>query len=632
MHSIFRSTFIPFVLLLSGVCSAQQHTNLTQITPANVTELKQAFVLQTGDLNQGFRAKGHSLQATPVYWDGLLFVSTSSNLVIAANAGDGKEVWRFDPKLDRQMSYSESASRGVSIWHASDKSLDKRSDNSCPDRIFIGTLSSKLFALNAATGALCEGFGEAGVVDLSLGINNFRPGEYSVTSPVAVLEDRIIVGSSIGDNGAVKLENGIVRAYDAVTGELLWHWDPVPRMVTDPAHNTWSGKSAEINGGTNAWAAISVDLKRKLAFVPTSSPSPDFYGGERKGSNQNANSLVALNTDTGQVVWAQQLIHHDLWDYDLPAKPGLVTLQQNGGAIDAVVQVNKTGMVFAFNRETGESLFPMEERPVPASDVSGELAHPTQPFSSVALMDHRPLTADDAFGVMISDKRACARIIESYRNEGIFTPPSLKGSIQNPAYAGGINWGGIALDPGRQIGIVNLNHIPALVKLLPRKDFNRAVINKEMPGWQLTEMTGTPYGVARKMFLSDIGLPCTKPPWGTLAAIDLQSGSILWRKPFGTIEDLAPAIVPNFEWGVPNSGGPLTTATGLTFIGAVLEFYFRAYSTETGEELWRTRLPTSANATPMSYLHEGKQYIAIAVGGHSGLGSPMGDQFIVFSR
>ncbi|MFT6015905.1 MAG: quinoprotein glucose dehydrogenase, partial [Candidatus Azotimanducaceae bacterium] len=227
---------------------------------------------------------------------------------------------------------------------------------------------------------------------------------------------------------------------------------------------------------------------------------------------------------------------------------------------------------------------------------------------------------------------ACAKIIETYRNEGIFTPPSVGGSIQNPAYAGGMNWGGIALDGKRQIGVVNLNHIPALVKLLPRKDFNRAVVNNGMPGWQLTAMKGTPYGMARRMFLSELGLPCTKPPWGTLAAVDLNTGAILWQKPFGTIEDLAPAIVPNFEWGVPNMGGPLTTDSGLTFIGATLDYYFRAYDTETGQELWRSRLTTSANATPMSYLHKGKQYIAIAVGGHSGLGTPPGDEFIVFSR
>ncbi|MFT5012913.1 MAG: quinoprotein glucose dehydrogenase [Patiriisocius sp.] len=624
LRRIVGFTWILTIFLMSSGSYGDQHTDLNQITPANVGELKQAFVLRTGDLNKGFRSKGFSLQATPVYWDGLLVVSTSSNLVIAANAESGKEVWRFDPEIDRQMSYSENASRGVSIWHGD--------DTICPDRIFIGTLSSKLFALNAKTGQLCENFGDAGSIDLSQGINNFRAGEYAVTSPVAVLSDRIIVGSAIGDNGAVELENGIVRAYDAVSGKLFWNWDPVPRDENNPAYRTWSGKSAEITGGANAWAPISVDRGRKIAFVPTSSPSPDFYGGERKGTNRNANSLVALNTDTGKVLWAQQLVHHDIWDYDLPAKPGLVTMQRNGRAIDAVVQVNKTGMVFAFDRETGAPLFPMEERPVPVSDIQGELSHPTQPFSSVSLMDQKPLTKDDAYGVMWVDKRACAKIIETYRNEGIFTPPSVGGSIQNPAYAGGMNWGGIALDGKRQIGVVNLNHIPALVKLLPRKDFNRAVVNNGMPGWQLTAMKGTPYGMARRMFLSELGLPCTKPPWGTLAAVDLNTGAILWQKPFGTIEDLAPAIVPNFEWGVPNMGGPLTTDSGLTFIGATLDYYFRAYDTETGQELWRSRLTTSANATPMSYLHKGKQYIAIAVGGHSGLGTPPGDEFIVFSR
>ena len=394
---------------------------------------------------------------------------------------------------------------------------------------------------------------------------------------------------------------------------------------------TWSGSSAKITGGANAWAPISVDESRKLAFIPTSSPSPDFYGGERKGANRNANSLVALNTDTGTVVWAQQLVHHDIWDYDLPAQPALTTLRRDGQTIDAVVQVTKHGMVFAFARDDGAPLFDIEERPVPASDVPGELAHPTQPFSSVTLMDLGPVDPEDAFGIPFFTTPDCRRIIETYRNEGVFTPPSIRGTIQYPAYAGGMNWGGIALDPERQIGVVNFLQIPALIKLLPRKDFNRAVVQNEMPGWQLTAMAGTPYGLARKIFLSEFeDIPCTKPPWGSIVAIDMNTGEIIWRKPFGTIQDNAPAIVPNFEWGAPNIGGPMTTASGLTFIGATSDFYFRAFATATGEQLWKDRLKTSANAIPMSYVHQGRQHVAISVGGHSGLGSPPSDEFVVY--
>lgn len=619
------SSWLPLWLYcsLAMTANAQQHTPLQQITPANIDQLELAFQFHTGDYGEGFKSKGHSLQATPVYWQGKLYVSTSSNLVIAVDAKTGAELWRFDPELNRDMSYSESASRGVSLWHGDDKS--------CPHKVLMGTLSSKLFALNAETGKPCPDFAQGGVIDLSVGIKNFRPGEYSVTSPVAVLKDRIIVGSAIGDNGAVQLENGIVRAYDARSGELLWFWDPIPRNADNPAAISWAEQSAFVTGAANAWAPLAVDEANGLVYVPTSSPSPDFYGGERKGANRHANSLVALRVATGEIAWSRQLVHHDLWDYDLPAKPGLMTLRRDGKEIPAVVQVNKTGMVFVFNRLTGEPLFPMEERPVPASDVPGELAHPTQLFSSISLMDLEPLTGEDAFGVYYFDRRDCKKIINSYRNEGIFTPPSINGTILYPSYAGGMNWGGIAIDPERQIGVMNFNQIAALVKLLPRRVFDRVVANGEMPGWQLTAQRGTPYGMARKIFLSEAGLPCTRPPWGSIAAVDFSTGEILWKKPLGTIQDTAPALVPNFEWGVPNSGGPLTTGSGLIFVGASADYYFRAFATDTGESLWEYRLPTGANATPMSYEHEGKQYVAVAVGGHSGLGTRRHDAFMVFS-
>jgi len=599
-----------------------QFTMLGEITPKNVGDLRLAFSYRTGDLNQGFTRKQHSFQTTPVFWQGSLYISTSSNQAIAINAKTGDEIWRYDAGLDPDIGYSESASRGVAIWHGE--------SDLCAHRVFLGTLSGEIHAINASTGQLCRDFAVNGVLDLKSDITNLREGDYGVTSPGAVMKDRIIIGSAIGDNGAVELEQGIVRAVNPITGRLIWSWDPIPRTESDPAYKTWEDRSAMITGAANAWAPISVDPQRKLVFVPTSSPSPDFYGGEREGKNLYSNSIVALNSEDGTVVWHRQLVHHDLWDYDIPAEPSLIMLNRDGVQIPAVVVVTKMGMLYAFNRETGETIFDIEERPVPQSDVQGEVSHPTQPFSSIVLADQRALGPDDAFGLAVFDKWGCQRILESFRSEGIYTPPSTRGTVQNPGWGGGMNWGGVSLDVIRQIALVNYMQLPGLIKLLPRAEYNRVRTNQSMKGWQLTSMSGTPYGMARRLFLSELGLPCIKPPWGKIAAVDLTNGKILWDRPFGTIEDLAPAIVPNFRFGVPNIGGPLSTATDLTFIGATADHYFRAIRTSTGEELWRYRLPTTANAGPMSYSIEGSQHIAIAIGGYDGLDRPRGDYLMVF--
>ncbi|MCZ6620058.1 MAG: pyrroloquinoline quinone-dependent dehydrogenase, partial [Gammaproteobacteria bacterium] len=360
-------------------------------------------------------------------------------------------------------------------------------------------------------------------------------------------------------------------------------------------------------------------------------PSPDFYGGERLGDNRYANSLVALNANTGQVVWHQQLVHHDVWDYDTPSQPTLTELQIEGDSIPAVLVVTKTGMIYAFHRETGAPLFDMIEREVPASDVPGERLSPTQPFSAVPpLADQRVLTPDDAFGIAWFDKRACAGILGSFRSEGIFTPPSLEGSIQNPSYAGGSNWGGVAVDTSRQIAVTFINQIPALVRLIPRDDLQHIRASGELDDWGISRMTGTPYYMARRIFLSPLGLPCTQPPWGKLVAVDLEAGQILWDIPLGTIADIAPAPVPNFEWGVPGMGGPLLTKSGLTVIGAAAEHALRVFDTRTGAKLWERRLPAAAMATPMSYEIDGVQYIAVAAGGHDQLGLDPGDYLIAF--
>ena len=606
-----------------GNLGGQQYTPSTQINAKNISELQELWRFRTGDLGQGFARKDHSMQANPILWDRTLYISTSANWVLAIDAASGAERWRFDAGLPKQIGYSSSASRGVSLWHG-DTPV-------CPSRVFLGTLVGEVIALDARTGKLCSDFGVDGRVNLSEGVGAVELGQYSVTSPPAVIGDLIIVGSAIGDNRATNLERGIVRALDARTGAVKWLWDPIPNSIEDPARNTWQERSNVSTGAANAWAPLSVDLASGLVFVPTSSPSPDFFGGERLGDNYYANSIVALNAFTGKVAWFQQLVHHDLWDYDVPAQPTVTSITFAGETHDAVVVVTKTGMLFAFDRDTGEPIYAVEERPVPQSDVPGEVTSPTQPFSAVAaLANQAPVTPKDAFGIAIFDKLSCKRQIKKFRSEGIFTPPSLDGMIMRPSYAGGSNWGGVAIDPARQIAVTNVNEIPALVRLIPRADLDQLKGAGELKGWQIAEQRGTPYYMARRIFLSPLNLPCTKPPWGKLVAVDLGSGNIVWDQPLGTIKDLAPKIIPNFKWGVPNLGGPMLTGSGLLVIGAAAEHKLRIFQTETGKEIWSTKLPVAAVSTPMSYELDGRQYIAIVAGGNDQLGMERGDYVLVY--
>ncbi|MGB0998467.1 MAG: PQQ-binding-like beta-propeller repeat protein, partial [Pseudomonadales bacterium] len=408
--------------------------------------------------------------------------------------------------------------------------------------------------------------------------------------------------------------------------------DPVPRSSSDPATATWRGDSYKDTGAANAWAPLSADAERDLVFVSTSSPSPDFYGGERLGDNHYANSLVALDGQTGKVVWFRQLVHHDVWDYDIPAQPTLTTITYQGKSYEAVVVVTKTGMLFGFDRATGEAIYPIEERPVPRTDVPGEVTAPTQPFSTIpALANQSAITPEDAFGVVFFDKRSCKKQIKAARSEGIFTPPSLQGTLMNPGYAGGSNWGGVAVDAGRQIAVTNVIQTPALVRLIPRDQLATLRQSGALKGWDIAEQKGTAYYMARRFFLSPIGLPCTKPPWGKLVAVDLSAGEILWQQPLGSIKNLAPAVVPNLNWGVPNLGGALMTGSGLVVIGAAAEHVLRIFQTETGEMIWSTKLPAAAMSTPMSYQIDGKQYISVVAGGHDQLGMPRGDYVLVYS-
>ena len=602
-----------------------RYSPLTQINRDDVKNLKVAWSYRTGAADvKGRSAHNAAFEATPILVDGTLYLSTPFNRVIALDPLKGTERWSFDPKVDLTTGYSEVSSRGVSSW--ADRKLGKR-------RIYVATIDARLIALDATTGEPCKDFARDGQIDLTRDVRLVDRGDYQVTSPPAVIGDLIIVGSSIGDNRGVELERGVVRAYDARTGKLEWSWDPIPQAADDPARKTWQAESAIRTGAANAWSIISIDPERGLVFVPTGSPSPDFYGGERKGNNEYANSVVALRASTGKVVWHFQVVHHDLWDYDVASQPMLITLRRNGRDIPAVAVGTKIGHLFVLHRETGKPLFPVEERPVPASTVPGEEASPTQPFPKLpAAIVPQKLTENDAWGLTPADRDECRRLIKSARSEGLFTPPSLQGTIVFPGNIGGMNWSGMSYDANRGLLIANTNRIATLVRLIPRDEYNKLRQSGEgnrMKG-EFGRQTGTPYAMYREHLRGPSGAPCNPPPWGALTAVDLATGAVRWEVPLGTIPQLA-MVAKSSEWGSINLGGSVVTAGGLVFIAAAMDTYLRAFDIETGKELWKTELPASAQAAPMTYQVGGKQYLVICAGGHGKLGTKMGDYVLAFA-
>ncbi len=583
-----------------------RYSPLASINRENVAKLEVAWTYHTGDAYQPEHGRPTAFEATPLYVDGTLYLSTPLGQLIALDPVSGKKRWTFDAKVPRDRGYGDFANRGVSLWSTGAGEL----------RVFIATVDARLISLDAESGKPVASFGEGGQVDLRVGLRipprNFSA--YEETSPPAIVNGVVIVGSGVADNAATDQPSGEVRGFDAVTGKLKWTWDPIPQLPKI--------------GAANAWSVIAADEKLGLVFVPTGSASPDYYGGERLGDNQFANSLVALNATTGERVWHFQTVHHDLWDYDVASPPMLFDVKRGGAMIPAVGVGSKSGNYFVLERATGKPVFDVEERAVPQSDVAGEKSSATQPFP-VAPKGLAPQGAGVPWGATDADSAFCAQEIGKLRNEGVYTPPSVGGSYIVPGNVGGMAWGGSAYDPAHRLLLIPTNNIPAEVKLVPRAqiDKERETEGRMMNGdWELADQRGTPYGVARRLLRAPSGLPCVAPPWGVLNAVDADTGAVKWTTPTGS-----------FRYGKtpPGSvalGGPIATAGGLVFMAGVLDSAIYAYDVETGKQLWRGELPTSARATPMTYRGpDGVQYLVIAAGGHGvpGMG-PLSDSLVAF--
>ena len=605
-----------------------RYSPLTQINRDNVTQLKVAWTFHTGDVSeQGARRKRSGFETTPLLVDGALYLTTAFNRIIALDPETGKQRWVYDPQIDLEGDYGDGlVNRGVATW------LDaaRAEDQPCHRRIFESTQDARLVAVDAGNGAPCSDFGKDGVVSLR-DVLQYHPGWYHMTSPPTIIDDLVVVGSAIDDNHRVDMARGVVRAYDALSGALRWSWDPLP---ANPAAAAAQAKTpAWRSGAGNAWSIMAVDPARDLLFVPTGSASPDYYGGLRPGDDKWANSVVALRGKTGAFVWGFQLVHHDLWDFDSAAPPLLTTLHLDGKDVPVVIQGNKSGLLYVLHRDTGKPVFPVEERPVPKSAVPGEVASPTQPFpvKPPPLVPHT-LSADQAWGPTPEDRDWCRNYIGKLRNEGIYTPPSLEGTLMVPGNIGGMTWSGYAFDPQRGLLVTNVNNLVAIARLIPREKYNDRGAHAEDGDYG--DQLGAGYGLYRRFIQSPSDLPCSPPPWGTLSAVDMNEGKIRWQVPLGSMQDFGGTHPQQIPPGSISLGGPILTAGGLVFIAGATDCFLRAFDIESGKELWKAKLPACGNATPMTYRvsASGKQYVVIAAGGHPKITEEkLGDTLVAFA-
>jgi len=605
-----------------------------QITPDNVKDLTLAWTFHTGDFKGPDDPGEIANEVTPLKANGKLYVCTPHNQVIALDPDSGREIWRFDPHINRKAkAYQHMICRGVSYHDAAAaggataNATHASAVAACPRRIYAPTADATIVAINADTGEACTFFGTHGAIDLKLGVGKVAPGVLNPTSPPLVTARVLVAAASVTDNDSTDEPSGVVRGYDIDSGQLLWNWDSGNPDETSPLPPT----GTYVRNSPNMWSVASADEALGLVYLPMGNQTPDIWGGNRIPAGERYNSaIVALDLATGKVRWVYQTVHHDLWDMDVGGQPSLVDLDTPRGKVPALIASTKRGDLYVLDRRDGTLVVPAPEQPVPQGAAAGDHTSPTQPFSALSYKPERKLEERDMWGTSPIDQMVCRVIFKGLRYEGIFTPPSEQGSIVYPGNYGVFDWGGVAIDPVRQVLIGNPNYM-AFVSRLHRRD------TIDVQGGSGTEqglqpMTGTPFAVDLHPLLSPFGIPCQAPPWGYMTAVDLTTMQKVWTRKNGTVRDSAPLPIP-MPLGVPSLGGPIVTGGGVAFMSATLDSYLRAYDVRTGRKLWEDRLPAGGQATPMSYVSDktGKQYVVVMAGGHGSLGTKMGDSLVAYA-
>ncbi|RVC67967.1 membrane-bound PQQ-dependent dehydrogenase, glucose/quinate/shikimate family, partial [Mesorhizobium sp. M2A.F.Ca.ET.046.02.1.1] len=600
----------------------QRYSPLDQITPDNVAKLQPAWTYRTGDVKGPDDIGETTYQVTPLKVGDALFICTPHNFAIAIDAASGKEKWRYDPKIKLDNNRQHQTCRGVSYY--ADAKI--AAGQPCAQRVYLPTSDARLIALDVANGQVCPSFAEGGTLNLMANMPYPKSGYYYSTSAPLIVAGKIIVGGAVNDNYSTEEPSGVIRAFDVDTGALLWNWDSGNPDVTTPlpAGQTYTHNSP------NMWSTASADEKLGLLYVPLGNQTPDQLGMGRSASVEKlSSSITALDLNTGQLRWVRQTVHHDLWDMDVPAQPSLVDITTANGIVPALVEPTKQGDLYVLDRRTGEPIIPVKDVPAPGGAIEGVHASPTQPASDLSF-NPKPLTGADMWGITLFDQLACRIELKKLRYEGRYTPPSLQGSLIYPGNFGVFNWGGVAVDPVRQVMFGMPTYLAFTSKLIPRADVPPPGDTKGSEQG-LNRNEGAPYAVVMGPFLSPLGIPCQAPPWGYVAGVDLKTGNIAYQHRNGTVYDMTPLPLP-LKVGVPGIGGPMITAGGVAFLGAAVDDYLRAYDLTTGRQLWQARLPAGGQATPMTYtVADGRQFVVIVAGGHGSVGTKPGDYVMAYT-
>ncbi|WP_349295079.1 pyrroloquinoline quinone-dependent dehydrogenase (plasmid) [Thioclava sp. 'Guangxiensis'] len=602
-----------------GQLNAQKYSPLTQITPENVGKLEKVWDLHTGDVSDGSGDQPATVwSATPIFANDTLYIGTPFYRILALDPATGEQKWAFDTK-SRLEALTQPAlkNRGVAYWQAANPVEGKI----CQKIVYIGTMDAQLFAVDADSGKSCPDFGKDGVLDVNQWntVNDRFP--FSVLQPPTVAGDHVILGWAGKDWEYAEAPPGAVFSVNAQTGKLEWAFETLPEDIRRQT------------GTANVWTAMSVDLGLNMVYLPVASPSPNYWGGNRTQEIPYATSTTALDLDTGEVVWSRQWVHHDIWDYDINSAPTLMDITVDGKEIPALMQATKMGFLFTVNRATGEDVWPIEERPVPQGDgsVEGEYYAPTQPFPTkpAPLLDQSEKPEVWGIADLVSGGQ-CSKLFDNLDYRGMYTPPTTKGEgvLTYPDSAGGVQWGGVAFDPESQIAVVNTSHIVQYIKLYDRETYDKVAGGSGNENGYYPQQ-GAPYGMSLMTALNWLGMPCWKPPFGELVAIDMHTGDVKWRKPLGSSQKYG-FFMPE-SMGSPTIGGPAVTKSGLVFIGATMDAKARAFDLNTGEELWSSQLQAPVVANPAIYEYQGRQYVAFISGGNSILKPAVGDQIAVYA-